>query len=73
VYGRLETPDGRLVGELFTDETGRFEAYELSQGRYIIKWGLDAMPDFVFEVPPDTDGFVDLGTVVISDNKGAGR
>lgn len=70
MYGRVESSDGRVVGELFTDETGRFEVYELGEGSYIIKWGSEELADVAFEVPPKTDGAIDLGTIGAAEKKG---
>lgn len=61
--GRAESEDGAYVGALFTDEDGRFELYELAQGRYTLVWASGSLAPVSFDVPPRADGRIDLGTV----------
>ena len=73
VAGRAETADGKIVGDLFTDEDGRFELYELAEGRYKIIWASDNLSPISFDVPPRADGKIDLGTIVGAIDKGEAK
>jgi len=61
--GRARSEDGAYLGDLFTDEEGRFELYELVQGRYTISWTSTELKPVSFEVGSRADGRIDLGTV----------
>lgn len=56
---------GREPRLFFTDDKGAFQIVGLAPGRYELR--LDAVPDVVavIEIPPDTTGIVDLGTLTL--------
>jgi len=61
--GVLTDSLGNKLGEVFTDETGRFEAYGLDIGEFRIDW-LTEDPSYTqIIIPSDSGGFVDLGLV----------
>ena len=63
LLGAAEDRSGRSFGELFTDEDGRFELYNLEPGAYVIEWLDGDLEATVFEIPEDASGVLDLGEV----------
>jgi hypothetical protein len=60
-FGIVIDKEGTALGEVFTDDTGFFEAYSLSQGEYIIRWETDESLSVSFAIHPEDAGLVDLG------------
>ena len=61
--GMLTDSLGNKLGEVFTDETGRFEAYGLDSGEFRIGWLTEDAVFTQISIPSDSGGFVDLGQV----------
>ena len=61
--GVLTDSLGNKLGEVFTDEEGRFEAYGLDIGEFRIDWLTEDTSYTQIIIPSDSGGFVDLGLV----------
>ncbi len=62
-FGAVLDGGGAAFGDIFTDETGRFEIYDLDAGTYRVQWGTEPVLYMTIEVPAGSDGELQLGAV----------
>lgn len=56
--------NGQLLTETFTDDTGAFQIYGLTKGRYMIRWTGDYR-ESQLTLKDSKDGYVDAGDLVV--------